>query len=100
MIVPLMSFDIKAGVVGGNSRTWFEFFWVPLIPFKKSRIWICTICREHPSAAYQLGSILMMNTEWEMKQGDGPDPQPPQQGFGRPPPPQQPHQPGYGQQHV
>ncbi|WWC58790.1 uncharacterized protein I303_101334 [Kwoniella dejecticola CBS 10117] len=69
----------NAAVVGGNSRTWFEFFWIPLIPFSKSRIWLCTIC------------------QWEMKQGDGPDPQPPQQGWGRPPPP---HQPMYGQQHV
>nr|XP_018267357.1 uncharacterized protein I303_01343 [Kwoniella dejecticola CBS 10117]OBR89515.1 hypothetical protein I303_01343 [Kwoniella dejecticola CBS 10117] len=72
-------FSFLAAVVGGNSRTWFEFFWIPLIPFSKSRIWLCTIC------------------QWEMKQGDGPDPQPPQQGWGRPPPP---HQPMYGQQHV
>ncbi|WVF70278.1 hypothetical protein IAT40_005067 [Kwoniella sp. CBS 6097] len=45
--------------VGGGSRTWFEFFWIPLIPFSKTRIWVCTIC------------------QWEMKMGDGPDPQPP-----------------------
>ncbi|WWC86431.1 uncharacterized protein L201_001308 [Kwoniella dendrophila CBS 6074] len=75
----------NAAVVGGSSRTWFEFFWVPLIPFSKSRIWVCSIC------------------QWEMKMGDGPDPQPPQAhgwGGGRPPPPNQFHQPGYGQQHV
>ncbi|WRT64342.1 uncharacterized protein IL334_001274 [Kwoniella shivajii] len=73
----------NAAVVGGNSRTWFEFFWVPLIPFKKSRVWICTTC------------------QWEMKQGDGYDPQPPQHGTGnRPPPPSQMHHPGYGQQQV
>ncbi|OCF54275.1 hypothetical protein L486_08189 [Kwoniella mangroviensis CBS 10435] len=77
----------NAAVVGGSSRTWFEFFWIPLIPFTKSRIWICTIC------------------QWEMKQGDGPDPQPPSQnrwggGYRPPPPPQQSHQPAYGQQQV
>ncbi|ORY29359.1 hypothetical protein BCR39DRAFT_532500 [Naematelia encephala] len=69
----------NASVVGASSRTWFEFFWIPLIPFPKHRIWKCGIC------------------QWEMRMGDGPDPQAPgafaQQGFGgvRPPPPQ-----GYG----
>ena len=37
---------ISASVVGAHSRMWFEFFWIPLIPFPKSRIWVCGICRE------------------------------------------------------
>ncbi|GAA6023439.1 hypothetical protein JCM10207_004412 [Rhodosporidiobolus poonsookiae] len=26
-------------------RTWFEFFWIPLIPFKNKHLLICTICQ-------------------------------------------------------
>ncbi|OWT36085.1 hypothetical protein J008_06423 [Cryptococcus neoformans] len=63
-------------VVGGSTRTWFEFFWIPLIPFVKHHIWLCTICR------------------WEMRQGDGPDPQPPNAYAQRPPPPNSYPQPG------
>ncbi|EIW72577.1 hypothetical protein TREMEDRAFT_25132, partial [Tremella mesenterica DSM 1558] len=40
----------SASVVGASSRTWFEFFWIPLLPFTKSRIWICGICRECSSS--------------------------------------------------
>nr|XP_031860991.1 uncharacterized protein CI109_003718 [Kwoniella shandongensis]KAA5528063.1 hypothetical protein CI109_003718 [Kwoniella shandongensis] len=58
----------NAAVVGGSQRTWFEFFWVPLIPFSKTHVWLCTIC------------------QWQMKKGDGPDPQPPH-AYSRPPPP-------------
>ncbi|KAL1406002.1 hypothetical protein Q8F55_007685 [Vanrija albida] len=68
----------NAAVVGATSRTWFELFWIPLIPFTKKRIWICSIC------------------SWQMKQGDGPDPQPPgaygPAGGYPPPPPQQQYQ--------
>jgi hypothetical protein len=35
-----------ATVIGANSRKWFEFYFIPLIPFKKHVIWICTVCRE------------------------------------------------------
>ncbi|KAL7419285.1 hypothetical protein Q5752_006122 [Cryptotrichosporon argae] len=73
----------NAAVVGASSRTWFEFFWIPLIPFKKHRIWICGICR------------------WEMNMGTGPDPQAPHGSGGggwanNPPPPPPPGQ-GQGQ---
>ncbi|RSH80575.1 uncharacterized protein EHS24_009157 [Apiotrichum porosum] len=62
-------------VVGASSRTWFELCWIPLIPFSKKHIWLCTVCR------------------WQMKKGDGYDPQVPQQGMATqqaaayPPPP-------------
>ncbi|WVQ77000.1 hypothetical protein IAR50_006679 [Cryptococcus sp. DSM 104548] len=59
----------NASVVGGATRTWFEFFWIPLIPFVKHEVWLCSICR------------------WEMRKGDGYDPQPPNGYNGRPPPP-------------
>ncbi|CAK9779968.1 hypothetical protein CC85DRAFT_289642 [Cutaneotrichosporon oleaginosum] len=49
----------NAGVVGAESRTWFELFWIPLIPFSKKHIWKCGVC------------------QWQMKKGDGYDPQPP-----------------------
>lgn len=35
-----------AAVVGATSRTWFELFWIPLIPFKKHIIWKCGVCRK------------------------------------------------------
>ncbi|WVN89124.1 uncharacterized protein L203_104340 [Cryptococcus depauperatus CBS 7841] len=57
----------NAAVVGGSTRTWFEFFWIPLIPFTKHHIWLCSICH------------------WQMRKGEGPDPQPPNSLNQRPP---------------
>ncbi|KAG8217372.1 hypothetical protein J3R82DRAFT_5468 [Butyriboletus roseoflavus] len=28
-----------------KSRTWFEFCFVPLIPFKSKHVWMCGICQ-------------------------------------------------------
>ncbi|KAH9811052.1 hypothetical protein DFH28DRAFT_474039 [Melampsora americana] len=28
-----------------KTRTWFEFCFVPLIPFKSKQIWFCSICK-------------------------------------------------------
>lgn len=41
-----ISLTLAAAVIDCSSRTWFEFFWIPLIPFTKHRIWKCGICRE------------------------------------------------------
>ncbi|KAF9458654.1 hypothetical protein BDZ94DRAFT_1226006 [Collybia nuda] len=35
----------NASVIYAKSTTWFELFWVPLVPFSKKHIWICTICQ-------------------------------------------------------
>ncbi|KAJ3726353.1 hypothetical protein DFJ43DRAFT_1087804 [Lentinula guzmanii] len=35
----------NASVYSAKSRTWFEFFFVPLIPMKTKHIWMCGICR-------------------------------------------------------
>jgi hypothetical protein len=53
----------------------FELFWIPLVPFKSKHIWICGICREYTS--YKR-SMELKKIDWEMKVGDGNDPQPPQ----------------------
>ncbi|KAJ3789903.1 hypothetical protein GGU10DRAFT_18699 [Lentinula aff. detonsa] len=34
----------NASVYSAKSRTWFEFFFVPLIPMKTKHIWMCGIC--------------------------------------------------------
>ncbi|KAI9458019.1 hypothetical protein F5148DRAFT_1221439 [Russula earlei] len=31
-------------VVRATTRAWFSFFFVPIIPFKKKHIWICSTC--------------------------------------------------------
>lgn len=64
-----------AAVMSASSRTWFEFFWIPLIPFSKSHIWVCTICRK---CKFGVSRAQTEDAEWEMKVGDGHDPQPPQ----------------------
>ncbi|KAF8078107.1 hypothetical protein FPV67DRAFT_1615358 [Lyophyllum atratum] len=35
----------NASVIAAKSTTWFELFWVPLIPFSKKHIWLCSICQ-------------------------------------------------------
>ncbi|KLO14202.1 hypothetical protein SCHPADRAFT_996793 [Schizopora paradoxa] len=69
----------NVAVYQAKSRTWFEFCWVPLIPFSSSHIWKCNICN------------------WEVKRVEGqPEPQLP--GFQQQPymsPPQPGYQPGY-----
>lgn len=44
VLLPLRS--LPASVVSATSRTWFEAFWIPLVPFTKHHIWKCSICRE------------------------------------------------------
>ncbi|KAJ7273214.1 hypothetical protein C8J57DRAFT_1179002 [Mycena rebaudengoi] len=33
-----------ASVLSAKSTSWFELFWVPLIPFSSEHIWLCQIC--------------------------------------------------------
>ncbi|KAJ4488462.1 hypothetical protein J3R30DRAFT_3435953 [Lentinula aciculospora] len=35
----------NASVFSAKSRTWFEFFFIPLIPMATKHIWMCGICR-------------------------------------------------------
>ncbi|KAH9001512.1 hypothetical protein EDB92DRAFT_1827101 [Lactarius akahatsu] len=37
----------NATVVRATSRMWFSLFLVPLVPFKKNHIWICSTCNWH-----------------------------------------------------
>ncbi|KAF8215575.1 hypothetical protein K438DRAFT_1704438 [Mycena galopus ATCC 62051] len=34
----------NASVHSAKATTWFELFWVPLIPFSFKHIWLCQIC--------------------------------------------------------
>ncbi|KAJ3928811.1 MAG: hypothetical protein NXY57DRAFT_964196 [Lentinula lateritia] len=36
---------IIASVFSAKSRTWFELFFIPLIPMNTKHIWMCGICR-------------------------------------------------------
>ncbi|KAF8350846.1 hypothetical protein F5887DRAFT_941205 [Amanita rubescens] len=51
----------NGSLISAKKTTWFEFFFIPLVPISKQRVWICHICRwtapfvageEHPLAAY------------------------------------------------
>ncbi|KAJ3851539.1 hypothetical protein EV368DRAFT_42924, partial [Lentinula lateritia] len=35
----------NASVFSAKSRTWFELFFIPLIPMNTKHIWMCSICR-------------------------------------------------------
>ncbi|KAJ7360803.1 hypothetical protein DFH08DRAFT_842292 [Mycena albidolilacea] len=35
----------NASVHSAKATTWFELFWVPLIPFSTKHIWLCQICQ-------------------------------------------------------
>ncbi|BGP20847.1 hypothetical protein JCM10213_008117 [Rhodosporidiobolus nylandii] len=32
-------------VAAFKRRTWFELYWIPLIPFKAKHVFICTVCQ-------------------------------------------------------
>ncbi|KAF7289723.1 hypothetical protein MIND_01345700 [Mycena indigotica] len=34
----------NAAVHAAKSTTWFELFWIPLIPFSSDHIWLCATC--------------------------------------------------------
>ncbi|KAJ7847557.1 hypothetical protein B0H13DRAFT_84168 [Mycena leptocephala] len=34
-----------ASVRSAKATTWFELFWVPLIPFSSKHIWLCSTCQ-------------------------------------------------------
>ncbi|KAJ6457236.1 hypothetical protein C8R45DRAFT_564584 [Mycena sanguinolenta] len=34
----------NAAVRAARATTWFELFWVPLIPFSRKHVWLCQIC--------------------------------------------------------
>ena len=34
-----------AAVQSAKSRLWFELFFIPLVPLKSKRIWVCPICQ-------------------------------------------------------
>jgi ribosomal protein L37AE/L43A len=44
----------NASVIAAKKTTWFEFFFVPVIPFSSKHIWICGICQwKSPQGAGQ-----------------------------------------------
>ncbi|KAJ7144758.1 hypothetical protein C8R43DRAFT_1013933 [Mycena crocata] len=34
----------NSSVLSAKSTSWFELFWVPLIPYSSKHIWLCQIC--------------------------------------------------------
>ncbi|THV07905.1 hypothetical protein K435DRAFT_709039 [Dendrothele bispora CBS 962.96] len=35
----------NGSVFAAKKKTWFEFFFIPLIPFNTKHIWMCSICQ-------------------------------------------------------
>ncbi|KAF7347144.1 hypothetical protein MVEN_01468800 [Mycena venus] len=49
----------NASVHSAKATTWFELFWVPLIPFSSKHIWLCQICHwQAPHVAGQFEPSL------------------------------------------
>ncbi|KAK0562934.1 hypothetical protein OC861_005067 [Tilletia horrida] len=71
----------NGAVVRAKTRTWFELCWVPLIPMKKSHIWICSICQWR---APQDGGYQPAPAGGGGFQGGGYPQQPQQYGYGPP----------------
>jgi len=38
-------------VFAAKSTTWFELFWIPIVPISKKKIWICGTCQWRASLA-------------------------------------------------
>ncbi|KAK7063538.1 hypothetical protein R3P38DRAFT_2818968 [Favolaschia claudopus] len=45
----------NVSVHAAKKTSWFELFWVPLIPFSSDHIWLCQIC--HWAAPNQAGQF-------------------------------------------
>ncbi|KAK0445512.1 hypothetical protein ARMSODRAFT_946516 [Armillaria solidipes] len=35
----------NASVIAARQKTWFEFFFIPVVPLSSKHIWLCTICQ-------------------------------------------------------
>ncbi|KIM49277.1 hypothetical protein M413DRAFT_59260, partial [Hebeloma cylindrosporum] len=35
----------NVSVLSAKSTTWFELFWIPLLPISRKHIWVCGICQ-------------------------------------------------------
>ncbi|KAF5373057.1 hypothetical protein D9758_001669 [Tetrapyrgos nigripes] len=66
----------NASIFAAQKKTWFELFFIPLIPFNSKHIWLCGICQ----FATPLGPGL-----WEPTIAHGGSPPPNPQGWGSPP---------------
>ncbi|KAJ7632194.1 hypothetical protein FB45DRAFT_911776 [Roridomyces roridus] len=76
----------NASVFSAKKKTWFELFFIPLIPFDSKHVWLCQIC--HWMAPHVAG-------QWEPAVAPGSY----QPGYlSQGPPPQHSYQPAYLQQ--
>lgn len=49
---------LAVSVMAAKSTTWFELFWVPLIPFSRKHMWLCSIC--HWSSPITPGYVVVV----------------------------------------
>ncbi|KIK06612.1 hypothetical protein K443DRAFT_267123 [Laccaria amethystina LaAM-08-1] len=35
----------NVSVISAKTTTWFELFFIPLVPFSSKHVWMCTICQ-------------------------------------------------------
>ncbi|KAH8829526.1 hypothetical protein DL96DRAFT_1059623 [Flagelloscypha sp. PMI_526] len=70
----------KVSVIAAKKTTWFELFWIPIVPFSFKHIWVCPVCNwSHPKkdgcVTFFLPPIRIMIMEpcrqWEPAQANG-----------------------------
>ncbi|KNZ75351.1 hypothetical protein J132_03561 [Termitomyces sp. J132] len=49
-------------VMAAKSTTWFELFWVPLIPFSRKHMWLCSICHWSLPITHGCVAVLLLVT--------------------------------------
>ncbi|KAJ8093178.1 hypothetical protein PM082_020663 [Marasmius tenuissimus] len=75
----------NAAVFAAKSTTWFELFFIPVIPFDKKHLWLCGICQwRTPSGPGQWEPPVAYGGGYHTSQGYFSPNQPPAN-----------HQPGY-----
>ncbi|KAF9049381.1 hypothetical protein BDZ89DRAFT_1006748, partial [Hymenopellis radicata] len=54
----------NASVIAAKKKTWFELFFIPVVPLSSKHVWVCTICQwrtangpglPEPAVAYNPG---------------------------------------------
>ncbi|KAJ7470290.1 hypothetical protein FB451DRAFT_1253246 [Mycena latifolia] len=64
----------NASVFSAKKTTWFEFFFIPLVPFSSKHVWLCQIChwiaphvagQWEPTVAYAGGAPGLMQSNYQ-----------------------------------
>ncbi|KAK0197560.1 hypothetical protein F5146DRAFT_995207 [Armillaria mellea] len=75
LISVLVATMSTASVIAARQKTWFEFFFIPVVPLSSKHIWLCTICQwRSPHGPGQVEPAIAFNPGYNPGFTDGYNP--------------------------